>query len=208
MLPRNKIHDPWLPKGGSFSTTNMHVPKSDTLHLAKVRVYIWAIQQSQAHYPANLYHSWSHHKLWFLHAKLNDRVRTVLRHISLSFGLSHYIDWLGTIQAKEKNMWRFLSAWRITVRWTEFTNIFQHSRKVWVIIVSHMMKFNNAARAFRVIEKHIHSCTLRLRCVYHPISKEIFQCKYRWCLIFTFHNDPSVFASEFLNTWNSQNHSM
>lgn len=114
MLPRNKIHDPWLPRGGSFSTTNMHMPKSDTLHPGKVMVYIWAIQQSKAHYTANLYHSWSHHKLWFLHAKPNDKVKAVLWHNSLSFGLSYYTDWLGTIQAKEKNMWRFLSAWRIS----------------------------------------------------------------------------------------------
>lgn len=53
MLPRNKIYDPWLPKGGSFSTTDRHMPKSDTFYPAKVMVYIEAIQQSQAHYTAN-----------------------------------------------------------------------------------------------------------------------------------------------------------
>lgn len=53
MLPGSKIYYPWLPKGGSSSTTDMHVPKSDTCHAAKAMVYIWAIQQSQTHYAAN-----------------------------------------------------------------------------------------------------------------------------------------------------------
>lgn len=146
MLPRNKIHNSWLPKGGSFSITDMLVPKSDTFHPAKVMVHIWALQQSWAHYTANLYNSWSRHKLWFRHAKPNDRVKTVLRHKSLFFGLSHYIDWLGIIHAKEKNMWRFLSAWKSLSGEPSFVNIFQLSRKVWDFTESDIMNFNNASR--------------------------------------------------------------
>lgn len=145
MLPRNKIHDSWLPKGGSFSVTDKLVPKSDTFLPAKVTVHIWALQQSRAHYTANLYNSWSRHKLWFLHAKPKDRVKTILGHNSLSFGLSHYYKLIG-YHPQEKNMWRFLSAWKSQSGEPSFVNIFQLSRKVWGFTVSDMMNFNNAAR--------------------------------------------------------------
>lgn len=153
------------PKAGSSSITNTRMPKSDTFHPAKVMVCIWAIQQSQAHYTANLEHSWSHHKLWFLHAKPNDRVKAVLGHHFLSLNLSHYRDSLGTTQAKEKDMWRFLSAWRIVSgqQFCKHLPTFKESLSllqwvIWRVLMVSQGAFNfESLKTEKKKEKHMHT---------------------------------------------------